>query len=79
MKIDDSRKKLVRGDTLSSFVLGDCVRLVGMESGFGEPFIGHIYVVSRFNRHLLAVNLSDGCHRETGEFVLEPTAKVVIE
>ncbi len=68
------------GELLSSFELGDCIRLVGAEGGCGEPFIGCVYIVAGVGcGDRSAVNLSDGCHREAGKFVLEPTAKVVIE
>jgi hypothetical protein len=78
MKVENA-ETASKGQLLSSFGLGDCVRLVGPENGFGHPFIGHVYIVSSFNGHSVAVNLFDGCHRESGGFVLEPNAKVVIE
>ncbi len=79
MKIDDPKKPGLVGGPLSSFSKGDCIRLVSIENGFGEPFIGDVYIVFDLDAHRWAINLSDGCNRQMGKFVLEPNAKVVIE
>lgn len=78
MKIDDP-KKLGRGSPLSSFNTGDCISLIGTRYGSDEPFIGHVYIVVDLDARRWAINLLDGCNRQTGKFVLEPNAKVVIE
>lgn len=77
MKIDDSKKKPVHGDPLSSFVLGDCVRLV--DNAGSAMFLGHVYIVgTSFGVRRLAINLGDGSHRTVGQFALEPNAEVVL-
>ena len=76
MKIERVRTQ-GEGQQLDSFERGDCVRLVVDVVDAGS--FDYVYIVSSFNGHRLAINLSDGCHRELGKFVLEPNAKVVIE
>jgi hypothetical protein len=76
MTIDDRKKPEPEGEPLSSFRTGACIRLV---RDSGESFLGRVYIVAAVgDAKRLAINLSNGCHRDQGRFVLEPRAKVVI-
>lgn len=77
MKIEELKKSKPKGALLDSFNPGDCVRLICSGS---KPRLGAVYIVSSVGRELrTAINLSDGDYRSAGRFVLEPTAKVVLE
>ena len=81
MKIEEV-KTAGKGQPLNSFKYGDCIRLVGAEDGFGGSFVGCVYIVAAVSDEdgsRAAVSLSDGYYRKQGRFMLEPSARVVIE
>ncbi len=75
MEIND-RATLPSGRPLDSFKPSDCIRLVG---GAADCYLRRLYLVAFVDERKIAVNFAYGGFREDGLFVLEPTAKVVIE